>query len=276
MVDGAVNPLIGRSSATKGGATVKDDCIYLLGAGFSKHCGLPLASELTEQVIRHVASENDPTLARFMEPTLDGWKGFLRQLCPQCDFSSTWPDFEDLVTTLDEWEQYRAESTGTPTPGGPEQPAHLKRVLLKGLALVLCEQTPAQSDDRLEAVKRFVRTAAEQGHQIISFNWDLVLEAAALDLGLSISYGGKVEDGLQVAKPHGSLNLAEIQQSGYEKLKADNPVNIFNISLEFEENDSVVVRADDVVKNYKKYVRTDIEKKQATWTEWFAETATSP
>ena len=29
--------------------------------------------------------------------------------------------------------------------------------------------------------------------------------------------------------------------------------------------------AEDVVERYEKYVRTDIEKKQVTWTEWFAE-----
>jgi len=212
---------------------------YILGAGFSKPLGFPLASELMPEVWDHATHDMDDFGAR----TRDGWVAMLRTAYPRSDFDRTWPDFEDVITVLDEWEQYRADYEGGPGPPGPLQPAHLKRVLLKHLGLLLCEKLGACDSGTLSMVRRVVQKAADANHSIISFNWDLLLEAAAADGGPPVSYGGNISDGLEVSKPHGSLNLAETTRTDYDRMTGS--INVDSLSVDFEEDPFVVVRADN-------------------------------
>lgn len=218
-------------------------CCYVLGAGFSRPLGLPLASELTAQVFAHATDGmND-----FRPDVANGWLGLLKQLYPSCDFRRNWPDFEDLTTVLDELEQYRVDYEGTPTPQGPLQAAHLKKVLLRHLALLLCERLAACSEDGIEAVGRFVQAAHSRGEAIICFNWDLVLEVACKQVGIEVSYGGISNAGLQIAKPHGSLNLAQDSRQHLEEVR-ETPgklSNVRDVVVDYEQAENVVVRAED-------------------------------
>ncbi len=216
---------------------------YVLGAGFSKSCRFPLARELTEEVLQHVASENDPGIAELIAPTLDAWKDCLRHLYPTCDFQNIWPDFEDLITVLDESEAYRASYEIRPPRVGLMQPAHLKKVLLKHLGLLLCEKLSTCEAEALGVVGQFVQRATDAQHAIVSFNWDLLLEASAADAGLPVSYGGHVQGGLQLAKPHGSLNLAKTTAQRFEEMQ--NSINVRELQEEWNapDSDELVVRA---------------------------------
>src|SRR3989304_5517158 len=76
---------------------------YILGAGFSKACGLPLARELMELVWRRrqkQSQEFDPI------GLLDQQRDFLRHFFPSCDLEKKWPHFEELLTLLDEWDDF--------------------------------------------------------------------------------------------------------------------------------------------------------------------------
>jgi len=211
---------------------------YILGAGFSKPFGLPLASELTAQVWNHATRGMDD----FGAETRDGWLKMLRIAYPSCDFHNNWPDFEDLITVLDEWESYRADYEGRVAAPGPVQPAHLKKVLLKHLGPLLCEKLSACDNEGLGVVRRFVKQTAEAGHCVVSFNWDLLLEVAAADVDVAVSYGVAVVEGLQVAKPHGSLNLAETSRENFEEAKRS--INVHSVTLDFEYGSTVVLRAE--------------------------------
>jgi hypothetical protein len=212
---------------------------YVLGAGFSKPLGFPLAGELMREVWNHATHGMDD----FGAETRAGWLATLTTAYPRSDFNTTWPDFEDLITVLDEWEQYRADYEGAQVPPGPLQAAHLKRVLLKHLGLLLCEKLNACTEDLLAQVRGFAKRAVEDGNAVVSFNWDLLLEAAAADVGVAVSYGGAPRTGPQVAKPHGSLNLAEMPREEYEQ--ACGSINVHSVSVDFEKGSSVVVRADN-------------------------------
>lgn len=191
---------------------------YILGAGFSKPIGLPLARELTQAVFQHVDSGATGALAEPLGRALSQWASFMKKLYPRCDFSSAscgfedaWPDFEDLITVLDEWEDYRHDVQGTPTPPGSNQPARIRRVLLKHLALLFCEKTPAKGDEKLEPVLQFVQRCNENKSPVISFNWDVLLEAAARDENAGYSYREEDDKNgvLLMVKPHGSINIAD-------------------------------------------------------------------
>jgi len=184
---------------------------YILGAGFSNPIGLPLAHELTQAVIDRISSNAGDDPADPRNWALARWISFLRELYPCYDFESTWPDFEDLITILDEWEDYRHNVQGTPTPPGSQPPAHIRRVLLRHLVLLFCEKTPANGDEKLVPVSQFVQRCAGESSPVISFNWDVLLEAAAKDE--NAGYSCREEDdkngALLMVKPHGSINIAD-------------------------------------------------------------------
>lgn len=211
---------------------------YVLGAGFSKNCGLPLASELTEQVFKHVYPASF-----FQSKIRDAYLGYLWHLYPGCDLEKDWPDFEDLITVLDEWERYRVACEGTANASDPPNPQHFKIRLLHGLCKLLCKKTSACSHDQMELVERFIRQVMKDGSTIISFNWDLLLEIACKKQGISVSYDGKISEGIQIAKPHGSLNLAEISRNHYNK--ARDSINFYGVDIDWEENEKIVIRACD-------------------------------
>jgi hypothetical protein len=216
---------------------------YILGAGFSKSCCLPLASELTAQVFAHARDE----LKDLLPERGEQWLGIMQQLYPSCDFRTYWPDFEELITSLDEVEQYRADYQGTPTPAGPLQAAHLKKVLLRHLAYLLCERLDGCPAECLEPVERFAQAVHRFGDRIVCFNWDLVLETVCKRLGLKISYGGKVSGDIELAKPHGSLNLAQDSRLHYEETRerSGKHSNVRDLDEEWQIGDKVILRVKD-------------------------------
>ncbi len=213
---------------------------FVLGAGFSKASGLPLASELTGLLFRDAYPEGDDFLAHMRETYL----GFLQRLYPSLDFESDWPDFEDIITLLDEWERYRSSYEGTETATVAGTVTHLKSVLLKHLGTCLCELTLSASQASKDLVAGFLQEVQKTNANIVSFNWDLVLECAAKDAGMRIKYDDTEAPGVLLAKPHGSLNLAELDEGEYDRLAATS-INIRNLSVAWRNEGSVVVCADD-------------------------------
>jgi hypothetical protein len=219
---------------------------YVLGAGFSKACGLPLASELTAKVCdwwRHVipTEVNPPPYPSEQEQNL------MRSLFPCYDLKQRWPYFEKLLTALDEWEDYRA-SCGNDS----EQAVRcFRKSLLKGLFMLLRERVDAaRKADGLSVVKTFLKRACDERSTIVSFNWDCLLEVAARDLELGISYQASryeertVNKAVCVAKPHGSLNLSELPIQDYKEKEKNG--HLFGVQREWPpegtDTDTVIVR----------------------------------
>jgi hypothetical protein len=213
---------------------------YVLGAGFSKPFGFPLASELTKQVWDRAVAD----VADFKPKVCNDWLSLLKIAYPSHNFKDKWPDFEDLITVLDEWDAYRNSYDAKPLAGSVGEAAHLKGVLLRHLGLLLCERLNAHNSNSLATAGQFVRHCAKACHTVVSFNWDLLLEAAAAEVSLPVSYGMVTEgERLQLAKPHGSLNLAEMSPDEWDSRKTS--VNVHSLSEEFKRKDTIVIRGDD-------------------------------
>jgi hypothetical protein len=119
----------------------------------------------------------------------------------------------------------------------------LKDGLLKHLSIFLCEKIKAaNADGKLNIVKRFLKKVQDENASIISFNWDLLIEVGAQELDIKINYQKQdVNGGIFVSKPHGSLNLREVQ-----KKYMNNPaINIHSLDTEWEYDcgNKVIVRA---------------------------------
>lgn len=197
---------------------------YILGAGFSKTCGLPLASELTEAVLRYRDNHDAKLGLDGLRGTIEQQRTFIGELLPQCDLNTSYPDFEELMTVLEEWEDYRLACGG-----GKDPLIHgLKDSLIRNLHNLLCDQVgEARKTDSFKYVQNFVTLAGDGQSDIVSFNWDLLLEAVAEDIDFEVIYQkAKTRDAnaLYLAKPHGSLNLAELSEQDWEEKK--NAINV--------------------------------------------------
>jgi len=174
---------------------------------------MPLASELSQLVFTRIYAENaDRT------DTIALYKDLLRGFWPGATTQSEWPDFEEVITILDEWGQYRSAYEWTHEREADLPGPWQKTCLLCSLAQLLCDQADAIPQDQCTLIECFVRHLVKGGHDVITFNWDLLLERAAQEIGVDVSYGGWQKSGIQVAKPHGSLNLIEVEQTGQLKL----------------------------------------------------------
>jgi hypothetical protein len=171
------------------------------------------------------------------------WLQLMKNLYPGRDFDGNWPDFEDLVTVLDEWERSCQDYEGPRQGRDPYSPAHLKDVLLRHLRHLLCEQTTVALPEAMGLVKRFAAGCAANGDVVVSFNWDFLLEVACRQEGIGVSYGGNAADGLQVAKPHGSLNLAQMKQEKWGEVRGAS--NVRDVFIDHEAEGMVVVRAEN-------------------------------
>ena len=212
---------------------------FVLGAGFSKPCGCPLASELTKLVFRHAFPPNDS----FRPDVRAHWLRFLHHLYPEYDLEGNWPDFEDLITVLDEWSLYQQEYEGRTRAGEPLSPSHFKRVLLQHMARLLCDAATSAPTQAFEQVKDFVSSLRGGTDTLICFNWDPLIEMACHELGLDLRYDDDRRDVIHMAKPHGSVTLAEMTSA--EFAQRSQAINVCGVHIDWTHGETIVVRAED-------------------------------
>lgn len=231
---------------------------FILGAGFSKCCGLPLACELTPMVWRALA-RNDPMddspHPKLVQPGDCGYERVkeehetIKLLFPslECDpdRDETWPDFEELITALDELAKYQDAFEEITKRSTENWTRRCKDALLHYLGERFSHLTENAPADGLDTIKTFFGRLDLGRDSIISFNWDVLLEVVAADLGTAVRYGDDQGNGLRVAKPHGSLNLVDSARAEYEEASSTAMnVHSLDVELEYEDGDMrVVLRA---------------------------------
>lgn len=143
---------------------------FILGAGFSRSCGLPLARELTAIVWRAMArrdpmdqSPHAPLSGPddFGYPALDSALRAIKLLFPDCpcdpDRAGTWPDFEELITALDEASRYGRAFERITRTRTQDWEAHPKHWLMHCLQERLSEITDAAIKTGLKPIVQFVQ-----------------------------------------------------------------------------------------------------------------------
>jgi hypothetical protein len=241
------------------GDTMRRRC-YILGAGFSKACGLPLASELTAKVLKYRDDPDAKLGLQDFDPqgTIQQERDLLRDLFPLSDLAKSWPDFEELITVLDEWNSYRTGLHGE----DDKFVRSFRDSLLHALYGLLCEQVnTARKENALSTVQSFVQRAHSEQSTIVCFNWDLLVEVAAQDIGIGLAYRKEkepIKDTIYMAKPHGSLNLAELTEQKYEESK--HAINVAPHDMKVERRDeqtkTLVLRIQNPANNPKGVVYT--------------------
>jgi NAD-dependent SIR2 family protein deacetylase len=180
--------------------------VFILGAGFSKDAGLPLASELTAIVLKRFEASG-PRIRSVLEQA----ENHLRQMG-----SSTEPvEFEEFfdslryyaqIARMREWEVDRSAGDGD----GPREAAELVEGLeprLLETALKAIEEHQQSAGVRKQYVEAFAGMLT-RSDTVITFNYDTLLEQALRSIGRSFSLGfsDSTPLGPKILKLHGSLD----------------------------------------------------------------------
>jgi hypothetical protein len=147
--------------------------VYIVGAGFSKHAGLPLQSDFTEALLEPRAHESHP-----MRPLVQHLGKFVHNAFDHGEDAKArfWPNLEDVFTNID-----LAANTGHHL-GHIQAPSDLRmtrRVLLARMMRMLDERyalAETVKDNDWKRLDGFFRDLDTRHSAFISINWDTVVE----------------------------------------------------------------------------------------------------
>lgn len=195
--------------------------IFILGAGFSRPAGLPLAHELWDE-IRSRAEQRSGRAGRFSSD-LDLYLQFRRE-CDGVDLGRGEVDFEDFLAFLDVEHHLGLAGSDTWSSSGNETQVIVKHLI----GQILLEQMPAA--DRLPDLYYGFARQLEPGDYVLTFNYDTILERALNhvekpyrlfpnrysevgDFGGTVSNAGR--DEVVVLKLHGSIDWFDRSDYGF-------------------------------------------------------------
>jgi hypothetical protein len=194
--------------------------MFILGAGFSKPAGFPLATDLTDEVLEKLREIVGP------EDEVFDFANNIRQLHKWIKQSQTLPplsieEFYDYATTFAE--RFRLEHHGEKVGRHWGDTAYMKAYeveawlsyLDESLLDVLLEH---EDSANLEPVQRFV-DALQPGDTVVTFNYDRLVERCLNARGLNWSFGlNDWQPGtILVLKMHGSLDWIRYVRNSSQK-----------------------------------------------------------
>lgn len=195
--------------------------LFVVGAGFSYHAGLPLASNFTEELL-------DLTKLKALGPsslTVRLVTKFVGQTFDHGTAAKFWPHLEDIFTCID-------LSANTGHHLGPTySPSYLRTVRRALIVRIIRMLSIAYTKGKKQAgphwkiLERFLSIVEPQRCAFLSMNWDTVIEeglkrtqgVSVRDYGCNAKYAEfansriqlpaeSLEPSIQVLKPHGSIN----------------------------------------------------------------------
>jgi len=153
--------------------------LYLLGSGFSKSCGLPIASNLLDEIVKF----ENPNRKNILNQGLEKYKS---------ERKNDKIGIEELLTFAIE-----------------KKDKILWDIAIDGICRLLQFKKPEIPIH----IRNFINNHIEKGDVIITFNWDLVLEIAFYNLNrfneLGYSDYKKDNERIYFLKLHGSLNWCD-------------------------------------------------------------------
>ena len=185
--------------------------IFILGAGFSKHAGLPLGPELWQE-IRSRAHLLPGRAAKF-QSDLESYIDYRRD-CDGCELTPDDVDFEDFCGFLDIEHFLGLRGSDTWSDDGNEGTIVIKTLI----GQILAEITPSSAAIP-ELYKEFAERL-EPDDYLLTFNYDNLLESALDAIGKPYrlfsdrytevgEYGATVDGSFEevtILKLHGSID----------------------------------------------------------------------
>jgi|SRR5208282_1136787 len=182
----------GKKRPRKGGR------VFLLGAGASAACGIPVA--------RDILGYSAVALGREDKAAQEQIHSLLHYLYPNFDESiGNYPNIEDFLNLIEMAETFNSEEFIRSSRWSPTDLAAVKGATLKAVTDYIWSRM--LSADAMSSVRDFVSTCVRTGDTIITFNWDLTIEHALESReDFSFWYGPREDADVLLLKPHGSVD----------------------------------------------------------------------
>lgn len=206
----------GKGRAGIAGHASRD--VYVIGAGFSKGLGFPTIAELLPCLwpklpagLRHELAE----VIRFNHPQFN------------VDLPKTFPNIEQLLSEMQANSELFESSRGEVGGFKLDTLESIRERLLVSLSTWFHELKSEAFKVIPDWIKQFADTVRENNAQVVSFNWDLVLDELLFGDDLRKEhYGfGKRLTTTRLLKPHGSLNWYQYKTG--RSIKADRMIELY-------------------------------------------------
>ncbi len=191
----------------------RPDCerVFILGAGFSKAAGLPLATELTDLLIKDAMYPDDDEKQQWLSAFIERLKWVKGDDASPVNIEEL---FHFAALEVERWKmQQQLCSVGRECgPGTPynfaETIEYSMRMLLESLPRVIWSQQQGDKCD-LTPILRFARTL-RTSDVVVTFNYDTLVERALDQCGMAWNHSLKdaeeSPDSVAILKLHGSID----------------------------------------------------------------------
>jgi hypothetical protein len=196
--------------ATKG----KSSRVFVLGAGVSASCGIPVAQSILRAAMDRLEDNDGPARDRIHK--------LLDYLYPS--FSSAlrnYPNIEDFMNLLEMAQQVNSKDFIESSIWPAEDLREIEAGVLQAVTDYLWAKM--KSCD-LQPLKQFAKYILREGDTIVTFNWDVTMEKV-LDEDDELSFWYEPTTEVLLLKPHGSIDWfkraklpADIAKSALRKI----------------------------------------------------------
>jgi hypothetical protein len=178
-----------------GKAKMKSARVFLLGAGVSASCGLPVAQNVLQKAMDLLAQRNVPNWDRIHK--------LLAYLYPSFSVPlRNYPNIEDLMNLIEMALDFNSEEFIVSSLWPESELKKVKRMVLQTVTDYFWDQ---MSTAQLEPIRNFVRTCLREGDTIVTFNWDVTIEQALETVG-KFDFWYEPSADILLLKPHGSID----------------------------------------------------------------------
>jgi hypothetical protein len=193
--------------------------VFVLGAGFSKQAGMPLAAQLTELLIKDFKVRGNKFLGKWFK-NLGNRIEWLNKSSPERSWSLSVEEFFDFAPYDVLAYQMRALSSPSGACALYTQRAQEIQQALKQMEAYLWRviiDTQKNVVANLDGITRFSKKLRPDD-TVITFNYDTLLEYSLSHQNADWHYGFSSENGkgVPILKMHGSVNWLKVPPDGVE------------------------------------------------------------
>lgn len=170
--------------------------VFVLGAGASASCGLPVAQYLLGKALAHLQGINGKMS--------DGITDLLEYLYPNFNVAQrNYPNIEDFMNLIEMAMEFNSEAyiRSSLWPTG-----RLQRVNGHIIQMITDYIWNMMQTCRAEPVDKFVAECLRPGDTIVTFNWDLTVEKALERSKNDLDFWYTPSTDVLLLKPHGSID----------------------------------------------------------------------
>jgi hypothetical protein len=171
--------------------------VFFLGAGASKSCGIPLASELLKQVFAESDLRNGKRineLIRYLYPSFEpAWGNY--------------PGIEEFLSLLDVVVHF-SDTVKKKHKFPPDEIKGLRDDLLRAIAALMYRKKRSNGGTPLFDLAKSILPS----DTVVTLNWDLLLERALVRAGIRDWSYVSGESKPTILKPHGSIDWFDSEE----------------------------------------------------------------